>query len=67
MHWISVKDRLPEEDIPVLIWEDDPYDPFDAGVMWNGDWYYAHRYYDNSDENIPAKPTHWQYVTRPEE
>lgn len=68
MNWISVEERLPEEGIPVLIWDSCVYEPFDVGIYYDGlGWYYAYHFYENTDDNIPAQPTHWQYITGPKE
>ncbi len=49
--WISVKDRLPEHDRKVLIFDTFPF----TGCYTNAGWL---NYYDHSHEN----PSHWMEI-----
>lgn len=55
MTWISVKDRLPENENPVLVFDGDYFEV----AYWDGD-----MWADESCDKFPY-PTHWMPLPEP--
>lgn len=67
-HWIPVTEKLPEEQVFVLIRQDD--DRMMVAEKVDGDWWYRYFAYDVDrwDENEQGKITHWMPLPKgPEE
>lgn len=71
--WISVKDRLPEEDVPVLACYIGAADSIKEGEYCtdgianyhNGAWYWWEAYGEDNDEPVKVKITHWMPLPEP--
>lgn len=77
MEWISVEDRLPDENIFVLVSYlsyDDEYPCNDIAVIQNGQWHWhkGELYYDSETDEcytelVRVKITHWMPLPEPPE
>lgn len=57
MHWINVKDRLPDSWNEVVVW---------LGDDWTRGWYKADTHEWIDDLSRTCYPTHWAEVTKPD-
>lgn len=69
--WISVKDRLPEADTPVLVtylgYMDGIARTDGIGIIRWGVWYWYESEDDDNDDEIIVRITHWQPLPEPPE
>lgn len=69
--WISVKERVPEDGVPVLItylgyYDNRPYCDAIANIR-NGDWGWYEAAGEDNDEVVRVTITHWMPLPSPPE
>jgi hypothetical protein len=65
MDWISVTDRLPETDMPVLVSERSGWDDSDCGVLSLAIYKGGKFMVDDPQREYVATPTHWMPIPEP--
>ena len=71
MEWINVKDRLPKDEVPVLVAyiginDRKLYADGMANIRYGG-WCWYEDYYGDNDEKVAVTITHWMPLPEPPE